>query len=227
MNLLLVEDDLRARTTLERTLALRGMRITACRHGAQALPRWRAVQPDVVLLDLHRPGPDGLDLLVKAREQGLREPVMVLTARSTAVDRIRGLNAGADDSLSKPFDVDELEARVRALARRGPAVDKEPDAPHEAFQLGRLRRDAESGAYYAGDEILELTQRESALLNALAARPGRAVTKERLFESVFAGDLDVQYDAIEVVVYRVRKKLARTGVALVTLRGLGYLLRAE
>jgi two-component system response regulator TctD len=169
---------------------------------------------------------DGLDVLEKARRDGLRTPVLVLTARGTVGDRILGLNAGADDYLPKPFDLDELEARVRALARRAPPGATAAPV-HAGFQLGKLRLDAESGAFYAGDEILELTPRESALLHALAARPGHAVAKERLFDAVFAGEMDVAYEAIEVVVYRVRKKLARTGVALVTLRGLGYLLKAE
>jgi two-component system response regulator TctD len=223
MNLLLVEDDPSMRATLERTLARRGMRITACADGAHALAQWRDVQPDVVLLDLSLPGLDGLDVLQQARAKGLRTPVLVLTARGTVGDRILGLNAGADDYLPKPFDLDELEARVRALARRAPGA---PTPAPSVFQLGKLRMDAESGAFLVGDEILELTPRESALLHALAARPGHAVAKERLFDAVFAGEMDVQYEAVEVVVYRLRKKLARTGVTLVTLRGLGYLLKA-
>jgi two-component system response regulator TctD len=118
---------------------------------------------------------------------------------------------------------------VRALARRAPAGTPSPTAsvPTGSFQLGRLRLDAANGVFYAGDEVLELTPRESALLRALAARPGQALAKEKLFEAVFPGEFDVQYEAIEVVVYRLRKKLAQTGVALVTLRGLGYLLKAQ
>jgi two-component system response regulator TctD len=153
--------------------------------------------------------------------------VLVLTARGTVGDRILGLNAGADDYLPKPFDLDELEARVRALARRAPAGTPTPAiAGMGTFQLGRLRLDAIHGVFYSGDEVLELTPRESALLRALAARPGQALAKEKLFEAVFPGEFDVQYEAVEVVVYRLRKKLAHTGVALVTLRGLGYLLKA-
>ena len=226
MNLLLVEDDATMRASLERTLSRRGMRIATCADGAQALARWREAVPDVVLLDLSLPGLDGLDVLQKARKEGLSTPVLVVTARGTVGDRILGLNAGADDYLPKPFDLDELEARVRALVRRGPGAAAVP-APAPGFVLGRLRLDPESGAFFVGDEFLELTPRESALLHALAGRPGRAVTKERLFDAVFAGEADVQYEAIEVIVYRVRKKLARTGAALVTLRGLGYLLAAE
>ena len=227
MNLLLVEDDATMRASLERTLSRRGMRIATCADGAQALTRWREAAPDVVLLDLSLPGLDGLDVLQKARKEGLRTPVLVVTARGTVGDRILGLNAGADDYLPKPFDLDELEARVRALARRPPGATTAPAPVPAGFQLGKLRLDPESGAFSVGDEFLELTPRESALLHALAGRPGRAVTKERLFDAVFAGEADVQYEAIEVIVYRVRKKLARTGAALVTLRGLGYLLAAE
>ncbi|MEJ6023750.1 response regulator transcription factor [Ramlibacter sp. PS4R-6] len=228
MNVLLVEDDASMRATLERALSRRGMRIVACADGAQALGLWRANPPEVVLLDLSLPGMDGLDVLEKARSEGLRTPVLVLTARGTVGDRILGLNAGADDYLPKPFDLDELEARVRALARRAPAgTPTPPSAPAGTFQLGRLRLDAHHGVFYSGDEVLELTPRESALLRALAARPGQALAKEKLFEAVFPGEFDVQYEAVEVVVYRLRKKLAHTGVALVTLRGLGYLLKAE
>ena len=227
MNLLLVEDDPAMRASLERTLSRRGMRIATCADGAQALARWRGEMPDVVLLDLSLPGMDGLEVLESARKEGLLTPVLVVTARGTVGDRILGLNAGADDYLPKPFDLDELEARVRALARRAPGATSAPAPAPAGFRLGKLRLDPESGAFCAGDEFLELTPRESALLHALASRPGRAVTRERLFHAVFSGEVDVQYEAIDVVVYRVRKKLARTGAALVTLRGLGYLLAAE
>src|SRR3954470_21505052 len=175
MNLLLVEDDPAMRASLERTLSRRGMRIATCPDGAQALSRWREEMPDVVLLDLSLPGMDGLEVLENARKEGLRTPVLVVTARGTVGDRILGLNAGADDYLPKPFDLDELEARVRALARRAPGATSAP-AP-TGFRIGKLRLDPESGAFCAGDEFLELTPRESALLHALAARPGRAVTR--------------------------------------------------
>jgi two-component system, OmpR family, response regulator TctD len=233
MNLLLVEDDPSMCATLDRALSRRGMRITVCADGGQALARWRGCAPDVVLLDLSLPGMDGLDVLEHARAEGLRTPVLVLTARGTVGDRILGLNAGADDYLPKPFDLDELEARVRALGRRPPTPDaghpapKPQPAPGAPFRMGRLRFDADNGVFYAGSEVFEITPRESALLRALAVRPGHALAKEKLFDAVFPGDLDVQYDAVEVVVYRLRKKLAGTGVQLVTLRGLGYLLKAE
>jgi two-component system response regulator TctD len=176
------------------------------------------------VLDLTLPGLDGLQVLEQARGQGLTTPVLILTARGTVGDRIIGLNSGADDYLAKPFDLDELEARLRALHRRRPAAAGTPAPSHS---VGSLRYDRDSGAIYHGQEVLELTPRELALLQALMAKPGHAVSKERLFELVFPGEADVQYEAVEVVVYRLRKKLAATGVKLVTLRGLGYLLKAE
>ncbi|NML45151.1 response regulator transcription factor [Ramlibacter sp. G-1-2-2] len=221
MKLLLVEDDPSMQTALKRTLTNRGMEVEVCSDGRVALERWKAAPPDVVMLDLTLPGMDGLLVLEEARKAGVRTPVLILTARGTVGDRVIGLNTGADDYLPKPFDLDELEARLRALHRRRASAPE----PAEAPGLGGLRWDRESGAIYWRDEILELAPRESALVQALLARPGHAVPKERLFELVFPGEADVHYEAIEVVVYRLRKKLAPTGMKLVTLRGLGYLLK--
>ena len=221
MKLLLVEDDPSMQTALKRTLQNRGMEVEVCGDGRQALARWQGAPPDVVLLDLTLPGMDGLRVLEEARRAGLSTPVLILTARGTVGDRIIGLNTGADDYLPKPFDLDELEARLRALHRR-----RAPAGPLADPGIGALRLDRESGAVHWRDGILELAPREAALMQALLARPGHAVPKERLFELVFPGEQDVQYEAIEVVAYRLRKKLAPTGVKLVTLRGLGYLLKA-
>ena len=238
MNLLLVEDDASMRSTLARALSRRGLQVRACEDGERALAEWRAAPPDVVVLDLSLPGLDGLQVLAQARKAGLATPVLILTARGTVGDRILGLNAGADDYLPKPFDLDELEARLKALGRRGSAAAMAPGAgglaaggpgstgAAAAITLGALTWDRDSGAFYQRGEVLELTPREAALLQALMVRPGQAVAKERLFEQVFPGATDVQYEAVEVVVYRLRKKLAPTGVELVTLRGLGYLLKA-
>ncbi len=224
MKLLLIEDNPGMQATLQRSFERRGITVTVCGDGARALDRWRAALPDVVLLDLSLPGRDGLQVLADARADGLATPVIILTARGTVGDRILGLNTGADDYLPKPFDLDELEARVRALARRGVA-NGSPVTEAPAF-CG-LRVDGESGAVYHQGTPLELAPREAALLRAVLARPGQAVAKERLFELVFPGEADVQTDAIEVVAYRLRKKLAATAARLVTLRGLGYLLKAD
>jgi len=227
MQVLIVEDDTVLRSTLERTFSRRGMAVRVESDGRAALAGWAAAPPDVVVLDLSLPGMDGLEVLAAARRRGLDTPVLLLTARGTVGDRVAGLNAGADDYLPKPFDLDELEARVRALTRRRAAPGgTEPLVDAGVATVGALRHDKRDGAIYHRDQPMELTPRELALLQALMAQPGHAVAKERLFELVFPGEADVQYEAIEVVVYRLRKKLAGTGTTLMTLRGLGYLLKA-
>ncbi len=224
MHLLLIEDDAALRSTLQRSLQRAGMHVSLCADGALALPLWQQLQPDVVALDLSLPHLDGLQVLQQARAAALHTPVLLLTARGTVGDKVLGLNAGADDYLPKPFDLDELEARLRALHRRHQGTQADADTHG---QLGPFRIDAPSGAVLRQGQVFDLPQRELALLRALLSRPGQALTKEQLFAQVFALESEVQYDAIEVVVYRLRKKLQGSGVALVTLRGLGYLLKRE
>lgn len=225
MKLLLVEDDAALRTSLMRSLTRLGWNVQACADGQAALHQWQASKPDVVLLDLSLPGLDGLQVLTQARRCGLRAPVLILTARGTVGDRILGLNAGADDYLPKPFDLDELEARVRALHRRH--AEPGAQASLAPYKRAGLSYDPSSGAIYHHGRILELSPRELAALRALLARPGHAISKERLFELVFPGATEVQFEAVEVVIYRLRKKLAGTGTKLMTLRGLGYLLKVS
>jgi len=223
MKLLLVEDELALRQSLRRALTRQGWDVEECEDGLRALDDWRRFAPDVVLLDLTLPGMDGLQILTQAREEGLSTPVLILTARGTVGDRVLGLNAGADDYLPKPFDLNELEARVRALHRRRP--DSQGESPFSPRESSSISYGKNSGAIYHKGQILELAPRELALLRALLVRPGHAVSKEKLFDLVFPGEIEVQYEAVEVVVYRLRKKLVPTGATLMTLRGLGYLLK--
>ena len=228
MKLLLIEDDPTLQTTLVRSLSRRGFEITTCGDGGAALDQWAACQPDVVALDLTLPHMDGLQVLTLARQRGWKTPGLILTARGTVGDRVVGLNTGADDYLAKPFDLDEMEARLRALVRRSTPPASEGDAATSHMPtIGALQLDRQSGAVHFGAQVLDLPPRELALLQALMNRPGRALAKERLFELVFPGEQDVQYEAIEVVAYRLRKRLVGTGVELVTLRGLGYRLRTK
>ena len=228
LKLLLIEDDVSMQTVLQRALSRRGIDVQGCTDGALAVAQWTATHPDVVVLDLSLPNVDGLQVLERARHKGLATPVLILTARGTVGDRIMGLNLGADDYLPKPFDLDELEARVRALGRRRNRTEPNfvMEIDSSPFVLGGMRYEKESGAIYHEGIVMDLTPRELALLKALMTKPGHAVAKEKLFELVFPGESDVQYEAVEVVVYRLRKKLAHTGVTLITLRGLGYLLKA-
>ena len=170
MKLLLIEDNPAMQTTLQRSFERRGISVVPCTDGARALDRWRASVPDVVLLDLSLPGLDGLQVLTLARAEGLRTPVLILTARGTVGDRILGLNSGADDYLPKPFDLDELEARIRALVRR---VEPRAAASMPAPGFAGLSVDGDSGAVRLDGTPMELTPREAAMLRALLARPAR------------------------------------------------------
>jgi two-component system, OmpR family, response regulator TctD len=225
VKLLIIEDDLAMQTVLQRALGSRAITIAVCGDGLQALTTWKLLQPDVVLLDLTLPSLDGLAVLSQARQFGLLTPVLILTARSTVGDRVIGLNTGADDYLAKPFDLDELEARLRALHRRNVSTLAEPST--EIIQAGQLRHNKQSGAVYCSEQVIDLTPRELALLIPLMRKVGHAISKEQLFKIVFPNAAEVQYEAIEVVVYRLRKKLIGTGVNLMTLRGLGYLLKED
>jgi two-component system, OmpR family, response regulator TctD len=228
MKLLLIEDNPAMRTTLQRSFERRGMQVLTCDDGERALGLWQASLPDAVLLDLSLPGLDGLEILSQARTAGLTTPVIILTARGTVGDRILGLNIGADDYVPKPFDLEELEARVRALVRRSHSTtDLSPMGATKANAWCGMQADRDSGAVYHDGQVLDLAPRELALLRALLTKPGHAVSKERLFELVFPGESQVQPEAIEVVAYRLRKKIVHTGAQLVTLRGLGYLLKAS
>jgi len=228
MKLLLIEDNPTMQTTLQRTFERRGMQVLTCGDGERALALWQASLPDAVLLDLSLPGRDGLQVLGDARAAGLTTPVIILTARGTVGDRIIGLNTGADDYLPKPFDLDELEARLRALVRRSASHSEAVSGPtgRTAIWCG-MQLDKDNGVVYFEGQPLELAPRELALLRAVLHKPGHAIAKERLTELVFPGESQVQPEAIEVVAYRLRKKIAHTGAQLVTLRGLGYLLKAS
>ena len=221
MKILLVEDDPDLSRALSRTLEKRGYAITPCFDGIEAFRLIRQGSHELILLDLSIPGEDGLHLLHRMRSAEIDTPVLVLTARSSVGDRIAGLNAGGDDYLSKPFDLDELEARIRALSRRARLHEE------TSVVCGKLRHDRQSGAFYLGEQPLDLTPREQAMLQALIARPGHAVTKEKLFSLVFSDEKQSRLEAVEVVAHRLRKKLAGTQTTLMTLRGLGYLLREE
>ena len=235
MRLLLVEDDPYLQENLVRSLSRRGFQVTSASTAAQAVSLWQSLRPDVVLLDLTLPDGDGLIVVSQVRQMGLTTPVLVLTARATVGDRVLGLNSGADDYMAKPFDLDELEARLNALYRRIKTAQQATTSQTAAgpvraglqtLHLGAVSLDTLNGVAYLHQQAMELTPREVAMLQALMAHAGQAVSKERLFIAVFPDELDVQFEAIEVVAYRLRKKLTDTGISLVTLRGLGYLLKA-
>ena len=226
MKILIVEDEPSLREIMVQTLRREQYVVEQAADYASALDKIAGYDYDCILLDIMLPDGSGLQLLEELKRQRRQAGIIIISARDSLDDKIEGLELGADDYLPKPFDLDELEARLRALVRRSADPAVAPLAP-STVQIGAIRYDKDSGALYLHGEVMELTPRELALMHALLAQPGHAVTKERLYELVFPGLLDVQYEAIEVVVYRLRKKLAGTGLTLMTLRGLGYLLRAD
>jgi DNA-binding response OmpR family regulator len=216
--LLLVEDDRGLAAGLAAALRQGGSQVDVAESGGEALRLARTAAYDACILDLGLPDRDGIDVLKEMRAAAIGFPVLVLTARDALGDRIRGLDAGADDYLVKPFELGELEARLRALLRRRGA----DSAPWRQF--GPLRFDAEGGAAFAGDLPIELTRREAAVLECLTRRPGRIVSKEAILSAAFPSDSEVAPNAVEVQVSRLRRKLEAAGVTVRALRGLGYRL---
>lgn len=215
--LLVVDDDEGLRELLVRYLSDNGYEVAGVADGA-AMRRHLAAQPvDLLLLDVMLPGEDGLALARTLAAEGA-PGIIMLSARGDEVDRIVGLEVGADDYLAKPFEIDELEARVRALLRRSQAGGDNRPA------CGDLVLDPAGRAFELAGERLALTPREFAVLESLVLRAGKAVAKDHLHERLFTLESDSRPDAIEVYVHRLRRKLAGSRVRIVTLRGLGYLL---
>lgn len=216
--LLLVEDDHGLAAGLSAALARDGRQVDVAATGSEALRLARAAAYEACILDLGLPDRDGIEVLREMRRSAIACPVLILTARDALDDRIGGLDAGADDYLMKPFELAELEARLRALVRRRGAGD----APWRQF--GRLRFDAEGGGAWLGAEPLDLTRREAGVLECLTRKPGRIVSKESILAAAFPSDTDVAANAIEVQVSRLRRKLEPAGITVRALRGLGYRL---
>lgn len=226
MRILLVEDHLELSHWLAKALRDTHLTVETAHNGADADALLHTQDYSLVLLDLTLPKMDGLDVLRRLRARGgtrARTPVMILTARGGIDEKVQGLNLGADDYLAKPFELAELEARVKALLRRSQG--------NEALvhTCGALSFDTITRMFSYGGKAMALTPREHAVLEALITRLGRAVSKEKLFDEVFALADDVNLDAIELLIHRVRKKLEQGGLAdaaaITTLRGIGYLLQ--
>jgi DNA-binding response OmpR family regulator len=224
MRFLLVEDDAVLRDTMHRSLEQAGHRVDAAATAAEARHLWRVQPVDAVLLDLNLPEGDGssavasgLSVLRDARGRGDATPVLVLTARNRTEERIAGLDAGADDYLGKPFDLAEVEARLRALVRRAHGAQ-------DRIEVGGLLLDRRSGRCFLHGVELELPAREFAVLSELMSPPGRVVNKRALSDKLSGFDDALADNALEAFVSRLRRKLAGSGATIRTLRGLGYLV---
>ncbi|PJG57554.1 transcriptional regulator TctD [Aeromonas cavernicola] len=218
MRLLLAEDNHELADWLSRALTRAGFAVDWVADGAKADHLLRHEHYALAVLDIEMPQLDGLAVLSRLRRRGQGLPVLLLTARGTVEARISGLNAGADDYLAKPFDLGELDARLRALLRRCEHGGTE-------LRLGQLTRHPD-GYFMVANTPLALTPRELALLTALMYRQGRPVAKGQLFEQVFNLDDEVGIESIDLYIHRLRKKLVGSGVVITTLRGLGYVLDA-
>lgn len=218
MRILLAEDDTLLADALSRALVQSAYAVDVVRDGAQADQALSLNTHDLVILDIGLPGLSGLEVLRRLRERKSALPVLMLTALDTLSDRVRGLDLGADDYLAKPFDLPELEARVRALLRRA-SSNPTPSLVH-----GRLRLDTAGRRVYCDEQPVELSAREFAVLELLLMREGRVVSKEHMVNHLYGWGDEVGANAIEVYVYRIRKKLEHTGFELRTVRGMGYLL---
>lgn len=221
MAILVVEDDPVIANALQLVLRSDGHAVDCASNGDEADRFLCTSRFDMVLLDLGLPVLDGLEVLRRLRSRRALTPVLILSARDAGEDRVRGLDLGADDYLAKPFGIDELRARVRALLRRAAAVDS------SVIVRRRLRFNTTSRTAWIGDAILNLTSREVSLLETLMLSYGNVVDKERLLNRIFGPGGDVGLNCVEVYVYRLRRKLAGSEVALRTSHGRGYLLCDE
>ncbi len=219
MRILLVEDNKQLADWLCRTLRKEHYTVDWLDNGADADFVLRSEAYDLVILDLALPKLDGQEVLRRLRARSNRTPVMVLTANNTISSRVSELDHGADDYVAKPFDVEELEARIRVLLRRSSQV------VNPLIRCGSLLYDTNTREFTLSGEPLQLTPRERAVLEVLAMKMGSTVSKAALGQSLFSIDDGISADAIEIYVHRVRKKLEGSDATIVTLRGLGYLLR--
>ncbi|GGL93072.1 response regulator [Pseudomonas asuensis] len=218
MRILLVEDHLSLAESVAQALKGEGWTVDVINDGIAADLALASEEYALAILDVGLPRMDGFEILARLRERGNRLPVLMLTARGEVKDRVQGLNLGADDYLAKPFELTELEARVKALLRRSVLGGERQQ------RCGPLVYDLNTRRFTLDNEPLTLTSREQAVLGILIARPGRVMSKEQLASQVFGLDEEASPEAIEIYIHRLRKKLETSAVRIITFRGLGYLL---
>ena len=223
MRILVVDDEPQLRRALERALKLEGYEIALAADGEEALSAAAAERPDAIVLDLLMPKLDGLDTCRALRARGERIPVLMLTARDAVSDRVDGLDAGADDYVVKPFSLEELLARVRALLRRSDARGG------ELLSYGPLSLDPATREVHRGEREVELTKTEFALLEQLLRHPRQVLSRSQLFEAVWGYDFGPSSNSLEVYVGYLRRKTEAGGEPrlIQTVRGVGYALREK
>ena len=227
--ILIVDDEPAVREALQRSLAFEGYDTEVAVDGADALEKAAAYQPDLVVLDIQMPRMDGLTAARRIRGGGDTLPILMLTARDTVGDRVTGLDAGADDYLVKPFELDELFARIRALLRRSSyAAAVSPAAQaDEALTIGDLRMDLATREVTRGGRQVELTRTEFTLLEMFMAHPRQVLTREQILKAVWGFDFEPSSNSLDVYVMYLRRKTEAGGEPRLvhTVRGVGYVLR--
>lgn len=221
MRILLVEDNPHIAETTARALRSQGWLVDATARGEPVAVSIKRDVYDLVILDIGLPGIDGFETLRRIREQGNEPPVLMLTARDSVEDRVRGLRAGADDYLTKPFALPELLARVQVVERR-----RRASIGHQLV-LGPLRMDVDARRVFLDDAPLDLSQREWAVLEFLLTKVDKVVAKEQILQAVSGWDDALSENAIEQYVSRLRAKLHAAGLRIRTVRGFGYMLDGE
>ncbi|NIJ10450.1 two-component system response regulator MprA [Saccharomonospora amisosensis] len=226
MRILVVDDDRAVRESLRRSLEFNGYQVDVAGDGAQALEKVAADRPDAMVLDVMMPRLDGLEVARRLRGIGDDLPILVLTARDTVSDRVSGLDAGADDYLPKPFALEELLARLRALLRRAGA-EAQAAGNSETLSFADLSLDPGTREVYRGERQISLTRTEFALLELFMSYPKHVLTRSRILEEVWGYDFPTSGNALEVYVGYLRRKTEAGGEPRLihTVRGVGYVLR--
>ncbi len=228
--ILIVDDEPAVREALQRSLAFEGYDTEVAVDGADALERAAVYRPDLLVLDIQMPRMDGLTAARRIRATGDTTPILMLTARDTVGDRVTGLDAGADDYLVKPFELDELFARIRALLRRSSyaaAVGAGGAGDDDALTFGDLRMDLTTREVTRGGRPVELTRTEFTLLEMFMAHPRQVLTREQILKAVWGFDFEPSSNSLDVYVMYLRRKTEAGGEPRLvhTVRGVGYVLR--
>ena len=220
MRVLVIEDDRRLAALLNQGLREEGYQVTVSHNGTEGLTIAETAEFDVIVLDIMLPGIDGLEITRRLRRGGRQTPVLMLTARNSHPDIIKGLDVGADDYLAKPFAFDVFIARVRAAGRRGPAPQS------VVLTAGALSLDTASREVSLAGELVSVTRTEYLILELLMRRRGRVVTREAIIEEVWGYDRDVESNTLDAFMKLLRSKVDREREMIQTVRGVGYMLRA-
>lgn len=222
MKILVVDDEPAVRDAVQRALRLESYEVEAAVDGSEALRNLALSSPDLIVLDVLMPGVDGLEVCRRLRKAGDSTPILMLTARDSVANRVEGLDAGADDYLVKPFALDELLARVRALLRRS-----SPDGAEQLLRFSDVTLDPVTREVKRGARSIELTRTEFLLLELFLHNPRRVLTREIILDRVWGFDFGPESNSLEVYIGYLRKKMEMEGEARVihTIRGVGYVLR--